>query len=133
MTFRASSYDAIVEGVYDAALEGIEEGDNDFGAFRKWTFLVQTPDGERTVTAMTSGASGPKAKAYRWAATLLGHKPSGEEEHLAGLSCQVHLIVNEDGFNRVETLLPAATRQQGSTLNLERLDDKVFATDSAPF
>ena len=122
------SYDALDEGIYDAVLDGIEEGDNDFGAFRKWTFLVQTPDGERTITAMTSGASGPKAKAYKWASVLLGHKPTGEEEQLHGLPCQVHLIVNDDGFNRVETLLPAAKRQQqGSTLNLERIDDEVFA------
>lgn len=127
MTFRAASYDAIDEGIYPAVVAGIEEGENDFGAFRKWSFLVETPDGERTVTAMTSGASGPRSKAYSWASVLLGRKPGDQDEELAGLPCQVHLTVNEDGYNRVGTLLPPAKQQPESTINLDRLNEKVFA------
>ncbi len=126
MTFRAATYDAVDPGIYDAVLEGIEEGENDFGDFRKWRFTAQTPVGEHAITAMTSGASGPKSKAYKWAAVLLGHKPTGDEERLAGLPCQLHLIVNDDGFNRVEALLPAKPQQEESSVNLERIDAQVY-------
>lgn len=132
MTFKASTYDAIEAGVYDAVLDDIETGDNDFGPFRKWFFTVQTPNGEKTITAMTSGASGPRSKAYAWATTLLGHKPTGEEEQLRGLPCQVHLAINEDGFNRVAALLPASVAKGQPGLNLEPLNDRVFASAKAP-
>lgn len=133
MTFRATSYEAVDEGVYDAELLAIEEGDNDFGPFRKWSFTVTTDEGQRTVTAMTSGASGPKAKAYKWAATLLGRRPGDEEEQLVGRRCRLHLIVNEDGFNRVETVLPPTPAGAESTVNLERLDDQVYGAPQVGF
>lgn len=134
MTFTASTYDALGEGIYPAVVTGITEGSNEFGGFRKWAFEVTTPSGPHSLTAMTSDASGPRSKAYRWASTLLGHKPTGEEEALVGLACQLHLIVNDDGFNRIESVLPPTS---GSTVNLNRLDEQVFSQpklqDAVPF
>jgi hypothetical protein len=106
VTFQASAYEAIVPGVYDASVLGIETGENEYGPFRRWRFRVITPDGETELTAMTSGASGPRSKAYGWAATLLGRRPSDGEEQLSGRRCQLVLTVNDDGFNRVAEILP---------------------------
>lgn len=126
MTFRAASYEAIPAGVYDATLTTLSEGENDFGSYRKWTFAVETPGGTKDLSAMTSGASGPRSKAYSWAQALLGRKPGTDEEQLTGLRCQVHLVVNDEGFNRVAALLPAKAVTGQGTLNLERLDEKVY-------
>jgi hypothetical protein len=133
MTFKATTHQALPAGVYPAVLDGIREGENDYGGFRRWRFSVTTPEGERMVTAMTSDASGPKSKAYKWASTLLGRKPGTDEEQLVGLGCQLHLIVNEEGFNRIEALLPPKATDDASTLNLGRLDDQVYASQEIPF
>ncbi len=127
MTFHATSYEALPAGVYPAILEGIEVGENDLGGYRKWRFAAETAEGVRAVTAMTSDASGPKSKAFKWATVLLGRKPGDAEEQLVGLPCRLHLIVNDEGFNRVEALLPPEADSAKSTVTLERLDDKVYS------
>jgi len=128
-TFQASTYDALDPGVYPATLIAIETGSNDFGGFRKWKFRVQTAGGEQELSAMTSDASGPRSKAYAWATALLGHKPTGEPEELDGKTCQLVLIVNDDGYNRIDSVLPPAKAESGT--NLERLDDKVYGQSVA--
>ena len=143
-TFKASEYDAFDPGVYDAVVDEITiEENSSYGPFRKWSFTVITDEGDRQLTAATSKMSGPKSNAYRWAATLLGRAPGTEEEDLVGLRCRLVLVVNEEGFNRVSELLPPAktkdhpakTKDQPtdqSTLNLGRIDEKVYGKDEVP-
>src|SRR3990167_2991897 len=110
-TFTATTYEAIAEGVYPAQLVSIERAPSDaFGEFLKWTFNLRLPDGSRSeLSAASSTATGPKSKGYRWASVLLGHVPApGSAEDLTGKVCQIHVIVNEEGFNRVEAVLPAS-------------------------
>lgn len=157
MTFKASKYDALPEGLYDATLTDIAVGENDLGGYRKWHFEVGTPEGKRDLSAMTSDASGPQSKAYGWATTLLGHTPGDQEEQLRGLRCRLHLVVNDSGYNRIAALLPpggdsleggvaaaeddlsrlagdrAVARPRGQgTLNLERVDDQVYRPYGVP-
>jgi hypothetical protein len=109
--FTASAYEALEEGVYAAELISIDKGTSEsYGDFLRWNFSVTLSDGTLApVTAASSASTGPKSKAYKWATALLGHAPvAGQPEELAGKKAQLHLIINDDGFNRVESVLPAA-------------------------
>lgn len=108
--FTASEYEAIDPGIYPAQLVGIEKLNSEtFGEFLKWSFKVRLADGTLgDLSAASSTATGPKSKAYKWAAALLGHTPvAGATEDLAGKVCQLNVVVNEEGFNRIDALLPA--------------------------
>lgn len=110
--FTASAYEALPAGVYPAVLLGIEKGTSEqFGDFLKWSFNVRTADGgEAPLSAVSSISTGPKSKAYKWAAAMLGRNPAaGQPEDLEGLTCQLHVTVNEEGFNRIESVLPLAS------------------------
>lgn len=109
--FSATSYEPIDPGIYPGRLDSIESGTSEtYGEFRKWNFTLKLTDGSfQTLSAVSSTASGPKSKGYKWAAALLGRNPkAGETLDLTGKLCQVHVIVNDDGFNRVEAVLPVA-------------------------
>lgn len=102
---------ALDEGVYPGRLDSIEEGgDGQFGPFNRWNFTVKKPDGTFTVIdAIASAQATPKTKAFKWATALLGRKPNpGEQLDLTGKLCQLHLSINENGFNKIEAVLPAA-------------------------
>lgn len=109
-TFTASTYEAIPEGIYGAQLVSIEKLPSEaFGEFLKWSFNLRLSDGSvGEISGASSTATGPKSKGYKWATALLGHAPvAGAAEELAGRTCQLHIIVNEDGFNRIEAVMPA--------------------------
>ena len=127
MTLTFTDTDALGAGVYSAVLRTIEEGSNENGDFRRWTFDVALPDGStRELRAFSTTAGGPRSKAHKWAATLLGHKPPvGEPVDVTGKACRVVLTINEDGYNRVGDLLPPES--SGSGINLGRLDAQVYA------
>ena len=127
MTLTFSDTDALEAGVYSAVLRTIEEGSNENGDFRRWTFDVALPDGStRELRAFSTTAGGPRSKAHKWATVLLGHKPPvGEPVDVTGKACRVVLNVNEDGYNRVGDLLPSES--SGSNVNLRRLDEQVYA------
>jgi len=107
--FTATEYEAIEAGVYPARLDSIERATSEtYGDFLKWSFTLKLPDGTFSpLTAASSTASGPKSKGYKWASAILGHNPKpAEDVDLAGKQCQVHIIVNDEGFNRIEAVLP---------------------------
>lgn len=118
-TFEASEYDALPVGLYPAKVVSIEKkSPNDpssgFGDYLRWIFLVQQPNGvPTTLQANSSTATGPKSKAHKWATAILGYAPqAGQPVDLAGKYCQLSIIVNEEGFNRVDAVLPAAVAPQ---------------------
>ena len=107
--FTAGQYEVLEPGIYPAVLVGIEEATTNEGdKFLKWNFRVRLQDGgESNFTAASSTATGSKSKAYKWATILLGRVPQvGQTENLEGKVCQLHIIRNEEGYNRVESLLP---------------------------
>lgn len=108
-SFTAAEYEALEAGIYPARLDSIEIGTSEtYGDFNRWNFTLKLPDGAfTTLTAVSSRSSGPKSKAYKWASAILGRNPkAGEQLDLSGKQCQLHVIVNEEGFNRVEAVLP---------------------------
>lgn len=113
--FEASEYDALPAGLYPAKVVSIEKKSptdptSGFGDYLRWTFMVQQANGIPTpLSANSSTATGPKSKAHKWATAILGTAPKpGQPVDLAGRYCQLSLIINEEGFNRIDTILPAA-------------------------
>ena len=85
------------DGAYDAKLVNVEQKETKFGNRLMWTFEV---DGEGAdVVGFTSMSPSTKAKAYQWAAAIVGEidpKVGWGPEDLIGGECVVVLEAAED-------------------------------------
>ncbi len=98
-------------GAYDARLVNVEQKETKFGDRLMWTFEV---DGENVeVVGFTSLSPSTKAKAYQWAAAIMGEidpKLGWGPEDVIGGECIVVLEVAEDAQgtkkNRVVKVKP---------------------------
>jgi hypothetical protein len=104
------------EGVYDAILENVVDKDTKNGERLMWTFRIPEED-DAEVIGWSSLSPSTKAKAYQWAAALMGEidpKTGWGPEDVIGHSCRVVLSVYEDaqGFekNGVDKVLKAKGR-----------------------
>lgn len=112
----------IEDGVYDATLLGIDiqeptaKSPNQNPWF-KWTFHVYDSEEGQEMSAASSTAFGPKAKARQWIEGMLGRKlDAGEEidtDALAPKDCQV-VVKNdaESGFARIVDVMGVRRRPQ---------------------
>jgi hypothetical protein len=99
------------EGVYDAVLENVVDKDTKNGERLMWTFRIPDED-DAEVIGWSSLSPSTKAKAYQWAAALMGEidpKTGWGAEDVNGKECRVVLSVYEDvqGFakNGVDKVL----------------------------
>jgi hypothetical protein len=100
------------DGAYDAKLINVEQKETKFGDRLMWTFEV---DGENVeVVGFTSMSPSTKAKAYQWAAAIMGEidpKLGWGPEDVIGGECVVVLEAVEDDQgtkkNRVVKIKPA--------------------------
>ena len=85
------------DGAYDAKLTNVEQKETKFGDRLMWTFEI---DGENVeVIGFTSMSPSTKAKAYQWAAAIVGEidpKLGWGPEDLIGGECVVALQASED-------------------------------------
>ena len=85
------------DGAYDAKLANVEQKETKFGDRIMWTFDLP---GENTqVVGFTSMSPSTKAKAYQWAAAIIGEidpKLGWGPEDLIGGECVVVLEAAED-------------------------------------
>jgi hypothetical protein len=85
------------DGAYDANVFNVEDKETKFGSRIMWTFDLP---GENTqVVGFTSMSPSTKAKAYQWAAAIIGEidpKLGWGPEDLIGGECVVVLEVVED-------------------------------------
>lgn len=105
----------IDDGVYDATLLSIEQCEPtakspNQNPWLKWTFHVYDSEEGQELTAASSTAFGPKAKARQWIEALLGKKlDAGEEIDTEGLcpkDCQVVIKNDPDsGFARIQDVM----------------------------
>jgi hypothetical protein len=101
------------DGAYDAKLVNVEQRETKFGDRLMWTFEVE---GESTeVVGFTSMSPSTKAKAYQWAAAIMGEvdpKLGWGPEDVIGGECVVVLEVVEDaqGTKNVLDKLEVASR-----------------------
>ena len=85
------------DGAYDARLVNVEQKETKFGERLMWTFEVAEENTE--VVGFTSMSPSTKAKAYQWAAAIMGEidpKLGWGPEDLVGGECIVVLEAAED-------------------------------------
>ncbi len=85
------------DGAYDAKLVNVEQKETKFGDRLMWTFEIAEENTE--VVGFTSMSPSTKAKAYQWAAAIMGEidpKIGWGPEDLIGGECVVVLEAAED-------------------------------------
>jgi hypothetical protein len=104
------------EGFYDAILDNVVDKDTKNGERLMWTFRIPDED-DAEVIGWSSLSPSTKAKAYQWAAALMGEidqKTGWGPEDVVGNPCRVVLSIYEDaqGFkkNGVDKVLKAKGR-----------------------
>ena len=120
MSFRMDvKVEKILEdGAYDAKLVNVEQKETKFGDRLMWTFEID--GGNVEVVGFTSMSPSTKAKAYLWAAAIVGEvdpKLGWGPEDLIGGECVVVLEAAEDAQgtekNKVAKVKPT---KKGKTL-----------------
>jgi hypothetical protein len=119
---------AVKAGLYLARFDGVTLESNDQGTFWLWSFMLDVPGGmiedtaqygtEDSLIPLTSTSSPritPRTKAAKWLEGLGQKITVGESvdfEKLVGSVCQVLTIVSENGYSRIENVLPAPPANQ---------------------
>ena len=85
-------------------------------SYREWTWAIEgAPEDANLVWGRTSGASGPKSKAYGWLVALFGGRqiPAGTtltNEQVAGRMALITVRRdNESGFTKIDQVTPMPT------------------------
>jgi hypothetical protein len=90
--------DKVLEhGAYPAQVANVEQKETKFGERLMWTFEISSENAE--VVGFTSMSPSTKAKAYQWAAAIMGEidpKIGWGPEDVIGGDCTVVLEVAED-------------------------------------
>ena len=119
MSFRMNvREDKVLEdGAYPARLVNVEQKETKFGGRLMWTFEVSDENAE--VVGFTSVSPSTKAKAYQWAAAIMGEidpKIGWGPEDVIGGGCTVVLEVAEDAQgaekNKVVKVKPPRKRTE---------------------
>ena len=116
---------SILPGLFAARFDDIANKTNDQGTFWQWSYTVDVPkefvgdkmqygddDALIPITATTSPRITPRTKAAAWIESLRGTPVEiGESidfDALIGKTCQVIIIIAENGYSRIEKVLPSA-------------------------
>lgn len=84
----------------------------------EWTWLVDGPDKEVEVTSLTTLATSPKSKIFAYLLALVGPEKAAvgagfEESDLVGKPVMVSIVVSEDGFSKIDTVVAAPKGKGG--------------------
>jgi hypothetical protein len=112
--FTIGGGNSIPDGTYTASLEKVEEGESQYGPYRRWHWLIEAEGTLQTVTSVSSVHTGPQSKTYQWLTALIGTTPkSGETiEDPIGKRVILQLVKNEKGFPTVVSVAPFVEPQQ---------------------
>jgi len=111
--FRATVQDVVPvlpAGIYPAVFSLIEEQTNDNGTFWMWTFTARKDNEDVEITATTSPRITPKTKAAKFLTGLGAKIDVGVDidfEAYYDTPCQLVIIINESGYSRIDSVLPA--------------------------
>lgn len=120
MTMTVGGTPIVEDGTYPGNLIALEDKqvpdrDNpeDTMTLRIWTFGLDALDSDGNpaeVEGISSTALGPRSKAYKWIAALLGRKlENGEQitrKMLLNQPCLVAVAANDNGYSKVTDVLP---------------------------
>lgn len=117
------------EGVYKAVLNKVEQKETIHGESLMWTFVVPAEDNAEVV-GFSSMSPSTKAKAYTWAAAIMGEidpKVGWGPEDVEDQPCRIVLGIVEDSNgtekNKVEKVLKASSKSSKQTADEEDEDD----------
>ena len=122
---------AVPVGMHPAVCTAVEVTTSkiDQSQYRLWTFTFPT-FGNATVTTTSSLQTTPKSKGGRWIAALLGRVPDeGENVKVIGRPCQCYVTHNEDGFERIDDVQPAAAGQAAPSAR-QPVAEQVYAAEA---
>ena len=108
-TISAGSGPNIPEGTYKAQLIRVESGvPTSYGSARKWYFLVDVNGTGEELAQMTSEATGPSTKAFKWLSALLGQEPQVGTtiEDPTGKTVLVDIAPNQKGYPAIQDMRP---------------------------
>lgn len=106
----------LAAGIYPARFAAIAEQSNDNGTFWLWTFVARNGDNDVEITATTSPRITPRTKAAKFLAGLGVLVTVGthvEFDDLIDMVCQIVVSINENGYSRIESVLPYANPTKG--------------------
>lgn len=119
---------AVKAGLYLARFDGVEQQSNDQGTFWLWSFMLDVPgnmiedtaqygtdDALIPLTSTSSPRITPRTKSAKWLEGLGVEVKVGagvDFEALVGQVCQVLTIVSDNGYSRIENVLPAPPNAQ---------------------
>jgi hypothetical protein len=86
------------EGIYDAALDNVEDKETKNGERLMWSFRIPSED-DAIVVGWSSLSPSTRAKPYEWAAAIMGEidpKTGWGPEDVIGSKCRVVLDTYED-------------------------------------
>ena len=113
------------EGVYPAVLNKVEQKETVHGESLMWTFIVPAEDGAEVV-GFSSMSPSTKAKAYTWAAAIMGEidpKTGWGPEDVEDMPCRIVLGIVEDSNgaekNKVEKVLKTSSTATKKTIDEE--------------
>jgi hypothetical protein len=100
MSFRMSVRveKVLEEGIYDAALDNVEDKETKNGERLMWSFRIPSED-DAIVVGWSSLSPSTRAKPYEWAAAIMGEidpKTGWGPEDVIGSKCRVVLDTYED-------------------------------------
>lgn len=135
------AYDVILTDISEPITETAKNGPNagEEYTYRRWVFAIDggPHDGE-TIDARTSGATGPKSKAYGFLVALFGGKapPAGtqlQKKDIVGRSAIATIGTDDNDFPKLMSL--SAAPRRASAPKPEPKPEPVAATsdDDLPF
>jgi hypothetical protein len=100
MSFRISVRveKVLEEGIYDAALDNVEDKETKNGERLMWSFRIPSED-DAIVVGWSSLSPSTRAKPYEWATAIMGEidpKTGWGPEDVIGSKCRVVLDTYED-------------------------------------
>ena len=120
------------EGVYPAVLNKVEQKETVHGESLMWTFIVPAEDGAEVV-GFSSMSPSTKAKAYTWAAAIMGEidpKTGWGPEDVEDMPCRIVLGIVEDSNgaekNKVEKVLKTSSTATKKTIDEEEARKRNF-------
>lgn len=96
-------------GIYPAVFTDIEEQSNDNGTFWLWHFVARNGDEDVEVNVTTSPRITPNTKSAKFLAGMGVPVEIGKDVDfgtLVDMPVQIVVIVNKDGYSRIENILP---------------------------
>lgn len=115
MPFTVAEAANIPNGTYPATLEKVSDGGTgQFGAMRKWHWLVEVDGRIESVSSLSSANTGPNSKSYTILKALLNRDlVAGESiEDPTGSRILIRFEKNEKGYPTAKDFMPYVEPQQ---------------------